>query len=366
MVAPSELVGDRYRLQEEISSHEWGTTYSAIDESNSQAVLVELTTDDPEDPLPIDIVKRARAVGALTHPGIARVLDSGADEGRPFVVSEVVTGENLAAIARAGNVSPVQALAWCSDVLDALGHAHDAGVAHGDLRPSRVMVMDDGRVKITGFTDTRALARGSPEAAEDLVQVGALLHRLLGGELSEGSQSRDLEDFLARSSVPGNFRSPAEMRSALLSLRVREPDSPALDEPPSAADLTRPTVWPIPGRRYDPTRLGRRVIALAVALALIALGAFLWRVTTRVDDDPPVLPSPTVSPPSPAAVDTPGNPSGSASVSIGGAARARVTLGIAPEAQRPALFPRFPAGARGIAGGSRPPRPPKHQTDPVG
>ena len=41
------------------------------------------------------------------------------------------------------------------------------------------------------------------------------------------------------------------------------------------------TVWPIPGRRYDPERLGRRVIAIILLIAVIAFGAFLWRITTR-------------------------------------------------------------------------------------
>lgn len=349
MVGGSDLVGGRYRLQEEISSDAWAVRYEATDRSSDRRVLVEVLRSDQGDRIAEDLRKRARATAALSHPGIAHVLDSGEEDGVLFVVTEIVVGRSLAEHARRGDLSLEQALAWCAEILDALDYAHNAGLAHGDLRASRVIVTQGGRNKITGFTDPRIAATKTPEVPGDLAQTGAVLYQLVGGDVAEESLPRPLLDFVGRWADPAALppvASAAQMREELLELygSLARPADTAPSE-----DLAPGTVWPIPERRYDPTRLGRRVIAAAIALALIALGAFLWRITTRVDDVEPPAPPPTISPDSPSAQMTSGNQSLVASVFQGVSARGRGTLRSASEAANRPLPRDFSADGRGTS-----------------
>ena len=299
MVAPPDRIGGRYRLEDEIASHEWGALYKARDERTSREVVAEVLDQNTGRDLVADVRKRARTVAALSHPGIARVLEVGEDGELVFVISEIVTGRSLAELARTGAISSENAVSWCLEVLDALDHAHDAGVVHGDLRASRVIVPSGGRATVTGFADPRVVARAPGGPENDLAQVGALLYQLLGGEMVEDSLPRDLADFLGRWSSPRTLPRPAsaeQMRAELRRVRLHAPDEGDPGKPAEREEEDPPTVWPIPGRRYDATLLGRRVIAVAIAIALIALGAFLWRVATRLaDDDRPPPPPPTPS-----------------------------------------------------------------------
>ena len=313
MVGPSDLIGARYRLGERIADREGASLYRARDEVEGRDVVVELLDDPPveeafpsrdrrDDRVPVrneDILRRARAVAALTHPGIAPVRDAGTHDGRPYVVTEPVDGRSLATVARTESVSLEQALSWGAAILDALNHAHQAGVAHGDLRAGRVIISRQNRPTITGWAELRPY--DAPDPHEDLLRAAEIVHELAAGN-SDDPIPPDLQDVLLKATSPDpgfRFRSASEMASALRSVPVEtEPvaSSETAQEDPSLAP-----VWPIPGRRYDPTKLGRRVITIAVALALIALTAFFLRVASRLSDEdrpqppspPPTLQSPT-------------------------------------------------------------------------
>ena len=296
MVGP-DLIGDRYRLGERIAERDDASLYAAQDETAGGEVVIELFDDDPTGD---EILRRARAAGALTHPGIAPVRDAGTHQGRPYVVTEPVAGRSLATVMRADDpVSLRQALTWGIELLAALEHAHESGVAHGELRPARVVGTPGERVVITGWAEVHPPE--TPEVHNDLVRTAEIIHELVAGR-DDGPIPPRVEDVLLKATSPDSeyrFRSAAEMRAALGSIRVEDDRNDSL-----RADIEEPsgtTVWPIPGRRYDPTRLGRRVIAFGVVLALIALGAFLLRVVATVSDEdrppPPSPPPTTTSPP---------------------------------------------------------------------
>ena len=301
MVGP-DLIGDRYRLGERIAERGNAFLYKAEDEVAGGEVVVEILGDDLTDG-PVDgpastteILRRARAAGALTHPGIASVRDAGIHDGLAYVVTEPVTGRSLATVMRADDsVSLRQALTWGIELLAALEHAHECGVAHGDLRAGRVVVTPGERVVITGWADLQP--PDAPDPRNDLARTAEIIHELVAGP-NDGPVPRRVEEVLLKATSPDSghrFRSASEMREALGSIPLeehREHSSSAEVEDPS-----RTTVWPIPGRRYDPTMLGRRVLTIAVVLALIALGAFFLRVATTVSDEdrspPPSPPAPT-------------------------------------------------------------------------
>ncbi|KQV50613.1 hypothetical protein ASC95_14740 [Pelomonas sp. Root1217] len=88
---------------------------------------------------------RERALlGRLTHPGIARMLDAGEQDGRAYLVLEYVVGRTLSEHVRAHNLGLVERVKLLLEVARAVEHAHAQLILHRDLKPSNVMVEDFG------------------------------------------------------------------------------------------------------------------------------------------------------------------------------------------------------------------------------
>jgi eukaryotic-like serine/threonine-protein kinase len=99
--------------------------------------------------------QEARATSALNHPNILTVYDIGTtseDSGRaPFIVMELLEGEELRAQLKHGAVAPRKAVDYARQIADGLAAAHAKGVVHRDLKPENLFLTADGRVKILDF-----------------------------------------------------------------------------------------------------------------------------------------------------------------------------------------------------------------------
>ena len=95
--------------------------------------------------------QEARAASALNHPGILTIHDFGLHDGAPYVVSELLEGQNLRD-RMAGSALPIRkALDYAIQLARGLAAAHEKGIVHRDLKPENVFVTADGRVKILDF-----------------------------------------------------------------------------------------------------------------------------------------------------------------------------------------------------------------------
>ena len=118
-----------------------GEVYKARDVRLGREVAVKVltagTSDDPERLRRFE--QEARAVAALNHPGILSVFDVGAEDGRPYVVFELLEGTTLRDLVRSG-LSVRKALDYAVQIAQGLGAAHDRGIVHRDLKPENVFV----------------------------------------------------------------------------------------------------------------------------------------------------------------------------------------------------------------------------------
>jgi eukaryotic-like serine/threonine-protein kinase len=212
------LVQGTYRIDRLIGEGGVGVVYEATQVATGERVAIKLVwaKHATDESVVTRFAREAKAASAVKSEHIARVLDSGSHEGRPFLVMELLVGEDLGArLRRSHRLSVDETAHVVAQILKGLVGAHAAGIVHRDLKPDNVLlverdgdrdfvkIVDFGTSKIqplTGKTKPLSLTRRgvavgtplymSPEQAQarddvdersDLYSVGALAFECLTG-----------------------------------------------------------------------------------------------------------------------------------------------------------------------------------------
>jgi serine/threonine-protein kinase len=138
---------------------------------------------------------QAEQAGRLQHRNIVATLDLGFDRTGPYLVEELLSGEDLAdKIARREAVSLGRRLGWLRQVALGLDHAHRREAVHGGVGPRTVRVLGNDRVKVRGFGVGwlhGGEAGAPPDRRADLRGFGALAHELLARRSPSGAAAGD-------------------------------------------------------------------------------------------------------------------------------------------------------------------------------
>jgi len=138
---------ERYLIESLIGRGGMGEVYRAVDTRLRRKVALKVLRADRGNPDAVArLFREARLAAGLTHPNTVAIHDIGEAEGIPYIVMELVTGAPLLAYVGDARVPAARKLAWLVDVARALSAAHNAGIIHRDVKPSNVMVSDDGAV----------------------------------------------------------------------------------------------------------------------------------------------------------------------------------------------------------------------------
>jgi serine/threonine-protein kinase len=210
------LVAGRFRLESQISEGAMGTVWRATHiglEVPCAVKFIHAHLFEDAD-LQLRFEREARAAASIRAPNVVQMLDYGVWEGTPYIVMELLDGEDLSKrLERRGRLSCVETIAILAQVARALAKAHAAGLVHRDLKPENIFlardddrelvkVLDFGIVRIDTMTSKKRVTRQgvmlgtpcymSPEQAmgqrdidlrSDLWSVAVVAYECLTGEL---------------------------------------------------------------------------------------------------------------------------------------------------------------------------------------
>src|SRR5919106_1205270 len=191
-----ETVGDRYRLGERLGYGGMGEVFAAHDLRLDREVALKLLREDlaEHDGMRERVVAEARLAVRLTHPHVVGVLDTGEQDGRPFVVMERLSGRTLRDELAEGRMPAERVRDVGLQVLRALAAAHELGIVHRDVKPGNVLDAGVGTWKVADFGIAKWV-----HADETLTGTGELLGSpsYLAPERIEGQEAGPASDLYA-------------------------------------------------------------------------------------------------------------------------------------------------------------------------
>ena len=239
-----------------------GEVFLARDLALGRIAAVKVLASSLTDEARARLFREAQACARLQHPAIATFFESGESDGVAFLAMEFVAGETLRDRLRRGPLPFPQALSVTASLLEALVHAHAAGVLHRDIKPENIMVTADKLGKLLDFGIARVHEdeAGSEDRTEvALTEAGAVIgtlgymspEQLRGQPLDERSDLFSLgavlyEMIAGHAAFPG--KTPAERIAANLSAEI-EPLQASAVPPETGVVLTRAMARD-PERRY--------------------------------------------------------------------------------------------------------------------
>jgi hypothetical protein len=339
----------KYEIVEKIATGGFGTVYRAWDPMIRRSVALK-TCEVPDANMRARVFREAQLAGSLHHPNITTIYEFGVQGIVPFIVQELLSGEDLdRIIAREVPLPVAEKVRILIAVAGALDFAHGTGIVHRDIKPGNIRILDNGVVKImdfgiaksldsttsitkdgttvgsTGYMSPEQIVGESVDGRTDIFSLGVVAYELLTGRKpfqheklfllleqivkTEPKPLREiapevpesLASIVERAMRKGpeeRFASAGEMKSALESALDAISDSPGRrDEAPEAREAARllalgryAILDTAPEPEFDDlTRLASVLCGTPLASLSFADGARLW-FKSRVGFEESALP----------------------------------------------------------------------------
>jgi hypothetical protein len=334
-LAPGTRLGP-YAVASKLGEGGMGEVYRGTDTRLGREVAIKVlaaTTASSSDAL-ARFEREGRAIAALNHPNICTLFDVGADDGRSYLVMELLAGATLHQVLATGPLAIPTLIDHATALADALHAAHSRGIIHRDLKPANVFLTEQGTIKILDFGLAKAdsdpygeartidaaltgpgtalgtLSYMSPEqlrgeavdARSDLFSLGLVLyemataHRAFSGKTFPEVSAAILHDAPARprqlrAEIPEKleeillkalekerdlrYQTAAELRGDLKRLKRGDHSDPA-----PASSMPAVAVAPLPSSSDAALAIGlaRRhpMVLVGLALVTVAAAAITW------------------------------------------------------------------------------------------
>ncbi len=313
-VTQQRVIAGRYVLLDELGRGGMGIVWLADDRTIGRRVAIkELhlpagVPDRERRVLEERVLREARAAGRLNDPSVVTVFDVVQESGATYIVMELIQAPTLTdVVARQGPLPQGAVARLAEQLLSALEVAHAAGVVHRDVKPSNIMVLPNGRVKLTDFgiaqtTDdprltTSGILIGSPtylapevihgaqaDAGSDLWALGASLFFAVEGHAAFERSSTAATMHAILNEVPYLTRCHGPLASVIMGLLNATPQARltprqvrgllAQAAPPTTGEQTvvhaATSAYPVPA----PKSPRRNPWPLVATVVLLVAGAF--------------------------------------------------------------------------------------------
>ncbi|HUQ80978.1 MAG TPA: serine/threonine-protein kinase [Gemmatimonadaceae bacterium] len=184
-------LADRYRIESEVGSGGMAHVYRAHDLKHGRAVALKVLRPELAYAVGSDrFIREISTTANLRHPHILPLYDSGDVEGALYYVMPLIDGETLRArIDREGPLPIDESLRITREVADALGYAHERGIAHRDIKPENIL-LERGHAVVADFGIARAVAAtGTDRLTDTGLAVGTPLY--MSPEQASGDSNID-------------------------------------------------------------------------------------------------------------------------------------------------------------------------------
>lgn len=233
----------RFEIIRELGRGSQSVVYLARDPHLQREVAIKTLHFSSSDPQKNQqLLSEARMASQLRHPNIVPIFEAGEEEGDLYLVFEYVSGTNLGDMLRkGGRLTPVKAIGLLLPILDALAHAHAAGIVHRDIKPSNILVDENGTPRVMDFgiaaraetlSEDGDTFMGTPaymapeyilrrESSErtDVFSVGLVFYEMLTGRrAAQGGNAREVTEYLVEKDIQIPKGAGIELDDPLVSL----------------------------------------------------------------------------------------------------------------------------------------------------
>ncbi len=301
-----------YRILEKIGAGGMGEVYRAHDEQLDRDVVLKILPPSSftDASARARLLREARSAAGLNHPHICTIHEVGEADGQAYIAMEYVEGLSLSARLAGGPLPAGEVLRYGLQLAEALGHAHERGIVHRDLKSANVVITAEGRAKVLDFglakrlsgeelagatTQSQAsLTRSgavmgtlpymAPEqlrgqgvdARSDIWALGVVLYEMAAGRRPfRGDTGYDLSAAILREPPPAlPTQVPVELRAVIERCLAKEPErryQRASEARAALEAIQSGAVSPWLRWKYRLARRGFLALTAATALALVTL-----------------------------------------------------------------------------------------------
>ena len=298
-----------YRPEEEVGRGGMGVVYRAHDVALERSVALKLLSPSLAEDRDFRerFLVESRLAAALEHPNVVPVHDAGEADGQLYLAMRYVEGTDLKQLLQEeGPLEPARAIAICAQVAEALDAAHARGLVHRDVKPSNVLLDDEGHAYLADFGLTRRLSEQAPgfEAGLSLGTPSYVAPEQIEGKQVDGKADQYSLACLLHECLTGEPPFPRPSEAATLFAHLEE----APLAPTGLEDVIPRAMAKDPADRYEscrafvvdahrallaPRRRSRRrwlAVAIVVVMGMGAsIGIVLARDTNQVRGGPPAI-----------------------------------------------------------------------------
>jgi len=223
----------RYTIESELGMGGMGVVYRARDNRLGRLVAIKVLGARMKSDRAAWgwLLREAQIASALHHASICTIYDVAEEEGRPFIAMEYIEGQLLSNLLTPSGLSAKLVREYGILIADALGHAHERGVIHRDIKGTNIVVTPEGGLKILDFGLAKRLRGDSLErivsSRSSLAELGGLVGTLpyLAPELLRGERANVRSDIwsfgillyeMATGRVPFWGKTPFELATRIM------------------------------------------------------------------------------------------------------------------------------------------------------